>query len=210
MIDDSIQTPVRRFKSIKTSNWGYTKVPMNKLPIIVLDRDGVINQDSPHYIKSEAEFIFLPGSAKAIGRLSKAGFRVGIATNQSGIARGLYDEKTLTAIHEKMRTQIAAVGGVIDEIVYCPHLPVEACGCRKPAPGLLLELARRFECQPEEIIFIGDKLTDIQAALRAKCTPILILSPMTDQAHLIDYPNVPIYTSLEAYVNDLLIQWESA
>lgn len=180
---------------------------MNKLPIIVLDRDGVINEDSPNYIKSKDEFIFLPNSASAIGRLSQAGFRIGIATNQSGIARGLYDEATLAAIHEKMRAQITAEGGNIDEIVYCPHHPAEQCDCRKPKPGLLFELAQRFACQPQEMIFIGDKLTDIQAALSAKCLPMLILSPMTDQSNLGNYPNVPTYVSLDACVNDLLAQW---
>ncbi|NCX96883.1 MAG: HAD-IIIA family hydrolase, partial [Chitinophagia bacterium] len=109
----------------------------NKARVVILDRDGIINQDSLHYIKSLDEFIFLPKSAEAIANLTKAGYKVGIATNQSGIARGYYSHQTLKAIHAKMLEGINAVGGKIDAIEYCPHAPVEACSCRKPEPGML-------------------------------------------------------------------------
>lgn len=181
---------------------------MTPLPIVVLDRDGIINEDSPHYIKSVDEFIMLPGSAEAIAQLYAAGYRVGVATNQSGIARGLYDRETLTAIHAKMHEQVRAAGGEIEEIAYCPHLPEEACACRKPQPGLLLELAERFECEPEDMIFIGDKLTDIQAAEAVGARPMLILSSMTDEQVTQMYPDVPVYHSLQACVTDFLSEKE--
>lgn len=180
---------------------------MSALPVIVLDRDGVINQDSSHYIKSPDEFVLIPGSAEAIGRLSRAGFRVGIATNQSGIARGLYDEKTLGAIHEKMKQHVALEGGVIDEIAFCPHHPDMLCACRKPQPGLLLELAQRFQVKPQSMIFIGDKLTDVEAAIAVGCRAMLVLSPMTDQCLLAKYPSLSIYPSLAACVNALFQEW---
>lgn len=183
---------------------------MTTLPIVVLDRDGIINEDSPHYIKSVDEFIMLPGSAEAIAQLHVAGYRVGVATNQSGIARGLYDTKTLTAIHAKMQEQVRAAGGEIEEIVYCPHLPEEACSCRKPKPGLLLELAERFECVPEDMIFIGDKLTDIQAAEAVGARAMLILSSMTDKQTTQMYPDVPTYHSLKDCVIDFLSEREAS
>ncbi len=177
---------------------------MTTLPIVVLDRDGIINEDSLYYIKSVDEFIMLPGSAEAIATLDGAGYRIGVATNQSGIARGLYDVETLTAIHEKMHQAVAAAGGEIDEVVYCPHLPEENCSCRKPKPGLLLELASRFKCLPQDMIFVGDKLTDIQAAKAVGATPVLVISPMTDKRASHIYPDVPTYDSLQLFVAHFL------
>ncbi len=158
--------------------------PRQTLPVIILDRDGVINEDSPHYIKSVEEFVFLPGSIEAIVRLHLAGYQIGVATNQSGLARGFYDEVTLTSIHEKMLHQVLSAGGSIDEIIYCPHLPEAGCDCRKPRPGMLIELSRRFGCQTRDLIFIGDKMTDVQAALAVGATPMMVTSPMTEKSIL--------------------------
>lgn len=143
---------------------------------IILDRDGVINYDSVEYIKSPAEWLPIPGSLDAIAQLNRAGFRVLVVTNQSGIARGYYDLETLDEIHEKMMQQLAAVGGYIDEIFFCPHHPDESCHCRKPKPGLLQQIASQYPLQLTETFFIGDSYSDIQAARAAGCLPILVLS----------------------------------
>lgn len=172
--------------------------------IIFLDRDGVINQDSMHYIKGVDEFIEIPGSIAAIARLSKAGYLIGIATNQSGVSRGLYTEDELAAINQKMKNAVQAAGGTIDAIQYCLHLPEELCSCRKPQPGMLLALAKHFDCSLSNVPFVGDRVSDIQAALAAGAQPILILSEMTDTEGLLAYPQVPVFASLEHYVNQLL------
>lgn len=181
-----------------------TIISRQKPPLVILDRDGVINQDSLHYIKSPDEFITLPGSCEAIARLTKAGIRVAVATNQSGIARGYYTEAQLHAIHEKMRASVQSVGGSIDFVVYCPHMPNTGCSCRKPQPGMLLTIAKNFDCALENIPFIGDRVSDIQAAEAAGATPVMVLSPMTDRSSLVNYPKVPVFNSLMDCVDEWL------
>lgn len=175
---------------------------MNK--VILLDRDGVINQDSPYYIKSVDEFIFIPESVQAIARLTQAGYTIGVATNQSGVSRGLYTEQVLADIHHKMYQGIEAQGGQIAALEYCIHMPEEHCPCRKPQPGMLNALARRLQCSLDNVPFVGDRVSDILAARNAGAQPILILSPMTDRDMLKDYPEVPVYGSLAEYVDQLL------
>ncbi len=172
--------------------------------LIIIDRDGVINQDSLHYIKSPDEFILLPDSCEAIASLTKAGYWVAVATNQSGISRGYYDEHQLKAIHEKMMSSIAACGGHIDYIVYCPHLPDEGCDCRKPKPGMLFDIARHFSCSLANVPFIGDRVSDIQAAESAGALPMMVLSPMTDRVGLTAFPHVPIFSSLKQCVHTIV------
>lgn len=172
--------------------------------VILLDRDGVINQDSSDYIKSVDEFLFLPGSIEAIAHLTRAGYRIGIATNQSGLARGYYSEDELSAIHAKMLYHLRAAGGEIDAIEYCPHLPNDGCLCRKPKPGMLYSLASRLNCALERVHFVGDKFSDIQAAKAAGAKPVLVLSPMSNKENLQTYPDVPVYDSLLQYVQSLL------
>lgn len=172
--------------------------------VIILDRDGIINNDSLHYIKSVDEFIMIPESVTSIARLTKAGYRIGIATNQSGVSRGLYSEVMLKQIHQKLRDAVAAVGGHIDAIKYCIHLPCENCLCRKPQPGMLYALAEQFKCSLEDVFFVGDRLSDIQAALTAGAKPIMVLSPMTDLDGLKVYPDVPVHDSLSQFVDSLL------
>lgn len=169
--------------------------------VIFLDRDGVINQDSPFYIKTVDEFIFLPKSVEAIALLHKAGYKIGVATNQSGVARGYYSLADLESIHEKMLQEIRRGGGEIDAIAFCPHLPEEKCGCRKPEPGLLLKLAKRLCVNLKGQYFIGDRISDIEVALQVGAKPLLILSSMTDRAALLNYPQVPIFNSLWECVN---------
>jgi D-glycero-D-manno-heptose 1,7-bisphosphate phosphatase len=177
---------------------------LNNTPLIILDRDGVINQDSLHYIKSPEEFIPLPGSCEAIARLTLAGVRVAVATNQSGIARGYYSEAQLLAIHEKMKACVEAVGGSIDFVVYCPHMPDAGCGCRKPQTGMLLTIAKHFGCSLENVPFIGDRVSDVQAAEAAGANPLIVLSPMTDRSSLVDYPHVPVFNTLMDCVDEWL------
>lgn len=144
------------------------------MTLVILDRDGVINQDSDAFIKSPAEWVPIPGSLEAIAELTHAGFKVAVATNQSGLARGLLDIDTLNAIHGKMIASVAAVGGRIDAIAFCPHGPGDSCQCRKPAPGLLVRLARRFGVDPTAIAVVGDSQRDIEAAVAIGASPILV------------------------------------
>lgn len=174
-------------------------------PVILLDRDGVINQDSPHYIKSVEEFIFLPGSIHAISLATRIGYRIGIATNQSGLSRGYFDEQALNAIHEKMLFHIRAEGGDIAAIEYCPHMPNEGCLCRKPAPGMLHALAKRLTYSLERTFYIGDKISDIQAAIASGAKPMIVFSSMTDRIALQEYPNVPAFNSLKECFDHLLL-----
>ncbi len=144
------------------------------MKLIILDRDGVINQDSDAYIKSADEWQPIPGSIDAIARLSAAGYSVVVATNQSGLGRGLFELDDLEAIHDKMRGQVEAGGGHISGIYYCPHLPTAGCTCRKPAPGLLDAIAQDFSTSLAGVVFIGDSLKDLQAGVERQCQPILL------------------------------------
>ncbi|MBS1169220.1 MAG: putative histidinol-phosphate phosphatase [Burkholderiaceae bacterium] len=144
--------------------------------LIILDRDGVINFDQESFIKSPAEWVPIPGSLEAIARLNQADYRVVVATNQSGIARGLYDLTTLNAIHQKMHAAALAVGAEIDAIFFCPHGASDDCDCRKPKSGMLEAIARRYDIKLKGVPSIGDSLRDLQAAFLAGCTPYLVLT----------------------------------
>jgi D-glycero-D-manno-heptose 1,7-bisphosphate phosphatase len=144
--------------------------------LVILDRDGTINQDSDNYIKSLAEWKPIPGSLQAIARLSQGGWRIVVATNQSGIARGLFDMAALNAIHTEMHRVVALAGGRIDAIFFCPHAADSGCECRKPKPGLLLEIASRMDVGLAEVPMVGDALRDLQAAAAAGAKPYLVLT----------------------------------
>lgn len=146
------------------------------MKLIILDRDGVINYDSDLFIKSPAEWKPIPGSLEAIARLTQAGFRVVIATNQSGIGRGLFDMDTLNAIHEKMHRAVQAQGGRIDAVFYCPHAVSAECTCRKPKPGMFERIGACFNADLSETFAIGDSLRDLQAAASVHARPILVLT----------------------------------
>ena len=145
-----------------------------KIKLVVLDRDGVINQDSREFVKSIDEWLPLPGSIDAIARLSKAGFAVAVASNQSGLARGLFDEAALDAMHEKLRGLVLAAGGCVNQIVYCPHGPDDDCDCRKPRPGLLQQIGAHFDHDMADVPVIGDSLRDLEAAQAIGARPILV------------------------------------
>lgn len=146
------------------------------LKLIVLDRDGVINHDSDQFIKSPEEWRPIPGSLEAIARLNHAGYRAVVATNQSGVGRGLFDMGTLNAIHDKMHRALAQVGGRIDAVFFCPHTADAACDCRKPKPGMLREAGRRFNVEMHGVPVIGDGLRDLQAADAVGAQPMLVLT----------------------------------
>ena len=146
------------------------------MKLIILDRDGVINADSAAFIKSPAEWKPLPGSLEAIARLCQADYRVILATNQSGVARGLFDMDTLNAIHQKMHQAVAAVGGRIDAIFYCPHSSDSRCDCRKPRPGMFHRIAHCFNVNLVGVPAVGDSLRDLQAGALAGAQPFLVLT----------------------------------
>jgi len=146
------------------------------MKLVILDRDGTINYDSEQYIKSPAEWRPIPGSLEAIGRLTQAGYRIVVATNQSGIARGLFDTATLIAIHDTLQRAAAQAGGRVDAFFFCPHAPDSTCACRKPKPGMVLEVARRFNVYLGDTYVVGDTLRDVQAAAAAGARPVLVLS----------------------------------
>jgi len=157
-----------------------------KEKIVILDRDGVINYDSVHYIRSPEEWMPISGSLEAIARLNHAGFRVAVATNQSGIGRGYYTEAILEAIHQKMHQALQSKGGKIDFIAYCPHLPSDQCACRKPQPGLLLQIAQHFQCNIVGVPFVGDNLSDVNAALAVNAFPLLIGKEWSNLEQIVD------------------------
>jgi D-glycero-D-manno-heptose 1,7-bisphosphate phosphatase len=150
--------------------------PTRAVKLVILDRDGVINHDSDLFIKSPDEWRPIPGSLEAIARLNHAGFRVVVATNQSGIGRGLFDMATLNAIHEKMHRALAQVGGRVDAVFFCPHTADSECDCRKPRTGLLEEAGRRFNVDMTTVPCIGDSLRDLQAAEAVGAQPMLVLT----------------------------------
>lgn len=176
------------------------------MKLIILDRDGVINQDSDNFIKSVDEFIPLPGSLEAIARLNQAGYRVAVATNQSGIARGYYDIATLNAMHDKLRRLLSALGGNIEMIAFCPHGPDDNCDCRKPKPGMYRDIAQRLEAGLTGVPVIGDSLRDLQAAQAVDAQPILVRSGKGERtiAKGEGLDGIPVYDDLAAAVSALL------
>ncbi|PKO93878.1 MAG: D-glycero-beta-D-manno-heptose-1,7-bisphosphate 7-phosphatase [Betaproteobacteria bacterium HGW-Betaproteobacteria-1] len=146
------------------------------MKLVILDRDGVINYDSPHFIKSPDEWKPIPGSLEAIALLNQSGFRVALATNQSGIGRGLFDMATLNAIHDKMYRALGQFGGRIDALFYCPHSAEANCSCRKPKSGMIEDIARRFAIDLKTVYSVGDSLRDLQASAALGAQSILVLT----------------------------------
>lgn len=176
------------------------------MPFVILDRDGVINHDSAEYIKSPEEWIAIPKSLEAIAQLNRAGFRVLVVTNQSGIARGYYDIATLDRIHEKFIHELAAVGGYVDEIFYCPHHPDEKCQCRKPQPGLFHQIEEKYPIDLSQTFFIGDSWSDMHVAKTTGCLPLLVLTG-NGKKTLADYPeyrSIPHFSDLSEAISYIL------
>jgi len=176
------------------------------MKLIILDRDGVINQDSPDFIKSADEWHPIPGSLEAIALLNNLGITVVVATNQSGIARDLYSLDTLNQIHEKMKASLKDLGGKIEDIFYCPHGPDDHCLCRKPLPGLYFQIAEKYGISLENVPAVGDSYRDIEAAIAANAKPILVLTgngQKTLKQHADKLQHVPQYPDLLAFVKTL-------
>ena len=146
------------------------------MKLIILDRDGVINFDSDNYIKSPSEWKPIPGAIEGIARLNQSGYRVVVATNQSGIGRGLFDMATLNAINDKMMEMVFRHGGRIDALFFCPHTNDDNCNCRKPKTGMYEEIAERFHVELKGVPCVGDSLRDLQAADAVGGQPILVLT----------------------------------
>lgn len=176
------------------------------MQLVILDRDGVINYDSSDYIKSPEEWRPIPGSLEAIARLNQAGYRVVIATNQSGLAQGLLTLDELHQIHAKMSRQLSDLGGTVEAIFFCPHSDKDNCACRKPKPGLLKDIANRLGITLKDVPVIGDSLRDLQAAQASGAQPILVRTGQGKETitELEDTTEIPIYDSLAAVVDELL------
>lgn len=177
------------------------------MKLIILDRDGVINQDSDNFIKSVDEFIPLPGSLEAIAKLKYAGYKVYIATNQSGIHRGFYDENTLHAMHEKLANLLKEKDAAIDGIEFCPHGPADHCDCRKPQPGMYLNIARQENLSDlSGVLIVGDSLRDLQAAQAVNAKPHLVRTGKGERTIKKGegLEGIPVYNNLLDFVNQLL------
>lgn len=176
--------------------------------IIVLDRDGVINHDSKDYIKTVDEWRPIPGSIEAIASLCKAGYRIAVATNQSGIGRGYYDEIALAQMHGKMRDLLEEAGGCLHTVCYCPHAPNENCNCRKPATGLLEQIGAELNDSLDGCVFIGDSLKDMQAAIAFRMRPVLVRTgngvQTEKQLHQLS-SDVLVYDSLSEAATEIIL-----
>ncbi len=149
-------------------------MPQTPPKFVILDRDGVINLDSDHFIKSPDEWIPIAGSLEAIATMNQAGYRVVVASNQSGIGRGLFEMSALNAMHEKMYKGLANLGGRVDAVFFCPHTAADACDCRKPRPGMLEQIAERFGVELKGVPVVGDSLRDLEAGVAVGCVPHLV------------------------------------
>ena len=207
---------------------------MEKSKLLILDRDGVINQDSDDFIKFPDEWHAIPGSLEAIARLCREDYRVVVITNQSGISRGHFTINTLNRIHQKMMDELNHLGGEISAIFFCPHSDADNCSCRKPKPGMFLELVERTKCNLKDVYAVGDSLRDLQAASAAGARPVLVRTgkgqktfdtiqqppapdtestgdsqmgrPIDDQKSLLtsELADVPVYADLGSFVDELL------
>ncbi|MEH6442459.1 MAG: D-glycero-beta-D-manno-heptose 1,7-bisphosphate 7-phosphatase [Oceanospirillaceae bacterium] len=175
------------------------------MKLIILDRDGVINFDSDNYIRTVDQWRAIPNSITAIADLSRAGYKIAVATNQSGIGRGYYSLDTLTAMHEKMHLLVHSAGGVIDKVVFCPHLPDALCQCRKPLPGMLLDIMDNYS-NLSDIYFVGDSLSDLKAANSANVAAALVLTGKGQRT--LDAggiaTDVPVYADLAAFAKHII------
>lgn len=175
------------------------------MKLVILDRDGTINSDSDDFVKTPDEWLPLPGSLEAIARLNHAGWHVVIASNQSGLGRGLFDVASLNAMHAKMHKMLAAVGGRVDAVFYCPHSPEESCTCRKPLPGLFEQIGERFGVPLKGVPTVGDSLRDLQAGAAAGCEPHLVLTGKSAGGQPEGLPaGTTVHADLAAFVGFLL------
>lgn len=182
------------------------------MKLIILGRNGVINEVREDDIKSPDEWLPIAGSLEAIADLNQAGYRIIIATNQPGLARGLFDINALNATHRKLHDELERVGGHVDAIFFCPHRPRDNCDCRLPKPGLLRQISKRFYCDLKGIPVIGDNQSHLDAAKAVGAQPILVLTGhgKKTRGRLIENSQIPIFPNLAAAVDDLLRKEEPA
>ncbi|OOZ40093.1 D-glycero-beta-D-manno-heptose-1,7-bisphosphate 7-phosphatase [Solemya pervernicosa gill symbiont] len=176
--------------------------------LVILDRDGVINEDSDDFIKTPDEWVPIPGSLEAIARLNSAGYRVVVITNQSGIARGLFDTETLISIHDKMHNLLAEMGGEVEAVLFCPHGPKDDCSCRKPRGGMFKQLASRLGIDLNGVPAVGDSGRDLEAAASAGALPVLVRSGKGERtlASGISLEAIPLFENLAAFVDSYLAE----
>ncbi len=182
---------------------------MNSLKLVIVDRDGTINQDSAEFIKSADEWHALPGALEAIARLNHAGWHVVLATNQSGLGRGLFEVSDLNDIHSKMHQQLTTLGGRIDAVFYCPHTAADACQCRKPMSGLFEQISERYGISLKGVPVVGDALRDLQAGVAMGCEPHLVLTGKSlalrgEPLPATFPPSTRVHTDLAEFVEFLL------
>ena len=184
---------------------------MNSMKLIILDRDGTINEDRDDYVKSPEEWVPLAGALEAIARLNHAGWHTVIATNQSGLGRGMFDMATLNAMHQKLNQLLAKQGGRIDAVFFCPHAPDEGCRCRKPLPGLFEQIGERFGVALRDVPAVGDSLRDLQAGAAAGCRPHLVLTgkgAQMDAAQIealcAQVPGTQVHADLAAFAEHII------
>jgi D-glycero-D-manno-heptose 1,7-bisphosphate phosphatase len=189
---------------------------VNPLKLVILDRDGTINVDRGDYVKSVDEWVPLPGALEAIARLNHAGWHTVVATNQSGVGRGLFDMAVLNAMHLKLNHLLHELGGRIDAVFFCPHAPLDACTCRKPLPGLFEQIGERYGVALTEVPAVGDSLRDLQAAVAAGCQPHLVRTGKAGAlghealAELLEkVPGTKVHADLAAFA-EALVQRERA
>ena len=181
------------------------------MKLVILDRDGTINEDRDDYVKSADEWVPLPGALEAIAKLNHAGWHVAVATNQSGLGRGLFDMGALNAMHRKMNEMLAAVGGRVDAVFFCPHAPEDDCDCRKPLPGLFTRIGERYGVDLDGVPAVGDTLRDLQASSAAGCKPHLVRTGKAaelDEAGLArltaQVPGLQVHDNLAAFAQALI------
>ena len=184
------------------------------MKLVIVDRDGTVCVEREGYIQTPDEWEALPGALDAIARLNQAGYHVVVAANMPGLGRGLFDSAALNAIHTKMAKQLAAVGGRVEAIFFCPHAPEEACTCRKPAPGLFHKIGERYKIDLKQVHAVGNSLSDAQAAHAAGCVPHLVLTgrhaPQADAPLPPDYPAATrVHADLAAFATAFIAEQES-
>ena len=181
------------------------------MKLVILDRDGTINEDRDDFVKTPDEWVPIPGALEAIARLNQAGWHTVIATNQSGLGRGTFDMAALSAMHTKMNQLLAKQGGRIDAVFFCPHAPEDACNCRKPLPGLFEQIAERFGVELADVPVVGDSLRDLQAGAAVGCPPHLVrtgkaaaLDAAQIDALCAQVPGTLVHADLAAFADHLL------
>ncbi len=184
---------------------------LHAMNLIILDRDGTINEDREDFVKSADEWVPMPGALEAIARLNQAGWQTVVATNQSGLGRGLFDMAALNAMHSKMNAALSSLGGRISAVFFCPHAPEDQCSCRKPLPGLYQQIGERYGVPLARVPVVGDSVRDLEAAVAAGCSPHLVrtgkgaaMSAAQIEALHSQIPHVQVHDDLAAFAESLI------